>query len=106
MQMGITRELSGHFGSSLRWYDIARLLASATDQSRLCCEVHLCHAIACYAIGSVKDADFHYRCATQLLSTLPAMAQIQPLQSYAQVKMQLGDMTDALRVHMKELQLA
>lgn len=99
MQMGVTRELSGHFGSSLKWYSLSEQLALCTAQPRLLCDVHLCKAIACYAVGEKTLADEAYHNAIVLLSTFSPTWRIRPLQSYAQVKLQSGDLHSALALH-------
>ncbi|EAN77341.1 hypothetical protein, conserved [Trypanosoma brucei brucei TREU927] len=106
MQMGVTLEISGLFPDSLAWYEVAERLARSTGQQRLLCEVHCCQSIAYSAVGELERAQQAYEASRLLLSNIHRHCHQRPLQNYAQLKCQLGDMAGALQLQEEELAIA
>ncbi|KAF5218646.1 hypothetical protein ECC02_008426 [Trypanosoma cruzi] len=106
MQMGVTLEITGLFPESLAWYEVADRLARATEQPQLLCDIYCCQSIAFSAIGELERAQQAYESSRALLPLIPRHRHQRPLQNYAQLKCQLGDMLSALSLQETELEIA
>ncbi|ESL07675.1 hypothetical protein TRSC58_04632 [Trypanosoma rangeli SC58] len=106
MQMGVTLEITGLFPESLAWYEVAERLARATEQPQLLCDIYCCQSIAFSAVAETERANRAYEASRALLPLIPRHRHQRPLQNYAQLKCQLGDMPAALKLQETELEIA
>ncbi|KAG8346891.1 CHAT domain [Trypanosoma vivax] len=106
MQMGVTLEILGLFPESLAWYEVAERIARTTGQLRLLCDIQCCQSITYSSVGEMELAHKAYSVSRELLVHIPRHRHQRPLQNYAQLHSQLGDMEGALRLQEEELVIA